>query len=160
LKTTTELAPIDYHDPRLPDRFWAKVCPCPVTGCWLWSANTVGEGYGAFRIGSKTDGSRRSVRAHVLAYTVLSGPVVFELDHACRQKACCNPEHLEDVPHRENVMRGNSPLAEQARRTRCKRGDHPLSGDNLIITPIGGRRCRTCTRTRQRAYARAKRAAA
>ena len=25
-----------FLDPRLPQRFWDKVQPCPMTGCWLW----------------------------------------------------------------------------------------------------------------------------
>ena len=37
---------MDYGDPRLPDRFWAKVYPEPNTGCWLWSGATTGNGYG------------------------------------------------------------------------------------------------------------------
>lgn len=40
---------VDYGDSRLPDRFWDKVFPEPMSGCWLWGAhvppvrNSVGQ---------------------------------------------------------------------------------------------------------------------
>lgn len=43
------------------------------------------------------------------------------------------------------------PAANQARQTHCKNG-HPLSGDNLRITPLGKRHCRECGRIYMKAY--------
>ena len=110
-------------DPRLPERFWAKVEPEPNTGCWLWTASLSSGGYGQFMIRP----SPKPERAHRLAYETLVGPIPegLELDHLCRVRSCCNPSHLEAVTHRENVLRGTSPYASAARKTHCDHG-HPL----------------------------------
>jgi hypothetical protein len=48
----------------------------------------------------------------VLAYRLLVDDYdpALDLDHSwdrgCRSKACCNPDHLEPVTHRENCLRG------------------------------------------------------
>lgn len=119
-------------------------------GCWLWTGANDG------RYGVKYDReAKRQVKTHRVNYEHLVGPIPegYEIDHLCREKLCCNPDHLEAVTHRENTLRGNGPSAQQARQTHCKNG-HPFSGDNLRITPTGVRRCRTCTREYKRFYYR------
>lgn len=88
---------------------------------------------------------------HRLAYSVLVGPIPdgLEIDHLCRNTYCMNPQHLEPVTHRVNMLRGRTAAAANARRTHCVRG-HPFEGDNLRITPIGKRRCHSCDLERQR----------
>jgi len=41
-------------------------------------------------------------------YEYFKGPVPdgLELDHLCRVRSCCNPDHLEPVTHKENIRRG------------------------------------------------------
>lgn len=143
---------------RLPQRFWDKVLVGSATGCWQWTANTW-NGYGKFSV----NGRLRS--AHVVAYTVLVGPVPEdrELDHLCHSRdlncmtqfcihrACCNPDHLQPVPHQVNMSRGI-----WAKKTHCPYG-HPYSGDNLMVAD-GRRRCRTCVREQSRRRWLAKRA--
>jgi hypothetical protein len=102
---------------------------------------------------------QRQVRAHKVAYTLHVGPVPkgLILDHLCVNPKCVNPFHLEPVTWGENVLRGNSPFAINARKTHCPK-DHPLSGDNLYIDPRGKRECRECRREsgrRQMAKAKA-----
>ncbi|MDP9192333.1 MAG: hypothetical protein M3P06_11600 [Acidobacteriota bacterium] len=65
-------------------------------------------------------------------------------------RACVRPDHLEVVTHKENNLRGHSFAARNARKTHCKHG-HPFEGDNLHLTPTGGRRCVTCMRRRSEA---------
>ncbi len=111
-------------------------------GCWLWTAHRDVVGYGRLRVGPT------SKPAHNLVYEVFVGavPEGLELDHLCRNRGCVNPEHLEPVTHRENVLRGASPIAAAAAQTHCLRG-HALSGDNVYIIPSSGsRQCRTCKR--------------
>ena len=117
-------------------RFWAKVNKTDT--CWLWTA-AAPNGYGQIGAGGKT------LRAHRVAYEMLVGPIPegLQLDHLCRVTLCVNPNHLEPVTNRENVLRGESPLAKKARQTECLRG-HPLSGANLYTYPNGNRRCKIC----------------
>lgn len=72
-------------------------------GCWLWRAKRNRSGYGYF----KTPGSRVPTYTHIYIYKMLRGPypVGLELDHRCRVRRCCNPDHLEPVTHAENVRR-------------------------------------------------------
>ena len=110
----------------LPERFESKFIPEPNTGCWLWIAGIAGGGYGSYWNGTK------KVSAHRFSYEQTRGPIPqgLEIDHLCRQRLCVNPEHLEAVTHRENVLRGDGWTAHQARQTHCHRG-HPLTPDNL-----------------------------
>lgn len=135
-----------YGDPRLPARFWDKV-RVELTGCWTWQAYVTASGYGQFY---PTKNQPR--RAHRVAYEVLVGPIPdgLQLDHLCRVRACCNPEHLEPVTHRVNTLRGVGFAARHAAATECPKG-HPYSGSNLRIRPSGRRACRECERIRVRA---------
>jgi DNA (cytosine-5)-methyltransferase 1 len=50
------------------------------------------------------------VRAHRFAFMDQVGkiPDGLQLDHQCRNPACCNPAHLETVTPKENTQRGNA----------------------------------------------------
>jgi hypothetical protein len=114
-------------------RFWAKVEK--TDGCWLWTGALDGNGYGQITSGRRGSGH---LPAHRVAYEFLVGPIPdgMELDHVwergCRSTACVNPAHLEPVTHRENVLRGNSPMAQQARQTHCKHG-HEFTAENTAF---------------------------
>lgn len=71
------------------------------------------------------------------------------IDHLCRNRACVNPVHLEQVTMKINNLRGNSMSIINMRKTDCNKG-HPLSGENLRIENGGGRRCKTCELDRKR----------
>ncbi len=111
-------------------------------GCWIWTGAFGGSkgNYGVLVL------ARSNRYAHRVMYELLVGKILrgLTLDHLCRRPRCVNPDHLEAVTHRENVLRGESPPANQARRTHCIRG-HALEGDNLRIYR-GARRCRACAR--------------
>lgn len=137
------------NDPRLPDRFWAKVSPSP-TGCWLWTSSCDSSGYGSFSL------DRRTYGAHRLSYLTLRGPIPegLQIDHLCRVTRCVNPDHLEPVTDLENKRR------RFAIYTHCRNG-HEYTDANTYHRPSGRRDCRQCIRERvwqYRARARAKRA--
>lgn len=141
---------VNFGDVRLPDRFWSKVAPCPISGCWLWIAHLSDGGYGFFSIRPLTR------RAHRIAFEALVGeiPAGLELDHLCRVRCCVNPAHLEPVSHLENMRRGCQAGVE---RTHCLHG-HPFDGDNLIVNSRGERCCRICVNARSRRYGARQRA--
>lgn len=141
--------------PAYVERFWMKVDlngPPPPdpwvpieTGCWLWT-RPLNRGQGRFWDGS------HNILAHRYAYTLIVGPIPDDLtiDHLCRVTYCVNPEHLEPVPKGVNTLRSNAESAQNARLTTCKKGLHPLSGDNLIRGSKGERLCRECNREKHR----------
>lgn len=136
-------------EPTTEARFWAKV---DASGdCWMWTAGQSSTGYGGFRFEDRWQG------AHRVAYTLLVGPIPegYELDHLCRVRRCVNPDHLEPVLHRENVVRGLGPVHQRAKTT-CKRG-HPFDAANTYQRD--GRTHRDC-RARDSLRKREARAAA
>lgn len=84
----------------------------------------------------------RKVLAHRLMYEDWFGPVPngLELDHLCRNRACCNPLHLEAVTHCINWLRGEAPSATTTRTNTCKWG-HSLDDAYTYGTH---RCCRPC----------------
>jgi len=65
--------------------------------------------------------ARQHFYAHRLAYERARGPIPdgLVIDHLCRNRWCCNPDHLEAVTNEENILRGFSPPAQNARKARC-----------------------------------------
>lgn len=85
------------------------------------------------------------VAAHIWAREFLVGEREpgLDLDHLCRNRACCNPDHLEPVTRYVNLLRG---AQGHARKTECKRG-HALTEDNVYR--YGSKRvCKTCVAIR------------
>jgi len=113
-------------------------------GCWLPRRVATQTGYvmvwdhGRFRL------------THRVMYEGLVGPIPdgMTLDHLCRNRACCNPEHLEPTTIRENTLRGEAASAINARKTHCLRG-HAFDSANTYVWR-GHRQCRACNAMRAR----------
>lgn len=122
----------------------------PDTGCWIWIGPPDSHGYGYVKM---PDDYRKPAHRHV--YETLVGPVDdgLVLDHLCRNRICVNPEHLEPVTHRENVLRGVGASARNAAKTHCVHG-HPYTPENTYINFRGSRECRICRATRAARYAK------
>lgn len=120
-------------------RFEAKV-DRQEGGCWVWVGALNNGGYGRFRV------DNREVLAHRWSYEHFVGeiPDGLHIDHLCRTTACVNPEHLEPVTHRENVLRGIA--GERMRTGVCGRG-HDLTDPEVgYTTAKGALGCRACNR--------------
>jgi len=125
------------------ERFWSSVLA--VENCWEWLGSRDGWGYGAFF----ADG--RYIGAHRYAYQLRRGdiPKGLTLDHLCRNKGCVNPDHLEPVTLRENVLRSENSASVNAKKVVCIHGH----SDWLPRPSPPGRvwrYCRTCGNNRQR----------
>lgn len=123
-------------------RFWAKV---DKTGhCWIWQAAPSSSGYGTFKVHGRTE------QAHRFAYELLVDQIPFGLtiDHICRVRMCVNPDHMEVVTLRENLMRGNSPSSVHARKETCPNG-HLY---NRTDPNSGARLCQPCRTEYMRSY--------
>lgn len=145
--------------PTRSERFWSKVDRSGgPDACWPFLGSTNATGYGVFH----TPTSRK---AHRYAYALENGsPASGDVDHTCHNSSgctkvndcphrrCCNPRHLEDVTHAENVRRGNATAPTNiygpAVQTHCKWG-HEFTADNTRLDRNGYRYCRACAREHQ-----------
>lgn len=138
--------------PEQESRFWVKVDK--TNACWYWTGAKNNRGYGNVRIASKY------LLAHRVSYAIAYGiPDDMNVLHKCDNPACVRPNHLFLGTHQDNmddmVAKGRAkagpiPRANAA-KTHCKR-DHPLSGDNLYVTPKGERQCRICRKEADNRY--------
>lgn len=130
-------------------------------GCWLWQGHITNAGYGRM---SWKRGDLMTRGAHRIALEAIGEAVPTDLvvDHLCRQRNCVNPDHLEVVTGRENVMRSDIAVGSiNARKTHCVNG-HPYSEENTYtytfrpeVRKATMRRCRTCyDASRRRTLAR------
>ena len=89
--------------------YWSRVDF--TESCWLWTGAKTAEGYGEIKI------DRRMHYTHRWAYEFCVGPIPegLTIDHLCRVRHCMNPDHLEVVTRKENILRGESPAAQHER---------------------------------------------
>lgn len=121
-------------------------------GCWEWTGPmNRSTGYGSCY--SVEDGLKLTHRA---AYEALVGPIPdgMEVDHLCRNRACCNPAHLEPVTHGVNMRRVF------LSRPTCRSGRHLMVDGNVFFRASRRRapsRCCVACYTESQRRARANR---
>lgn len=113
--------------------------------CLVWTGWRRGtNGYG----GIKHKG--RDWYVHRLVYELRVGPIPsgLHIDHLCRNKLCCNPDHLEAVTQGENNRR----MHDAVRKPHCPKG-HLFTPENTRINSVSGARmCRQCGLEAQRRW--------
>lgn len=122
----------------------------PITQCWNWIKGKTSCGYGALYI------NKKQISSHRLSYFLYKGkiPKRLEIDHLCRNRACCNPNHLEAVTRRINLLRGETLPARNASVTHCPKG-HRYTKTNLVKNRPN-RVCKQCNRLRSKLYYKTK----
>lgn len=117
--------------------------------CWLWLGKPASTGYGQIGYGAR---KTRIVRnPHRVIYELLVGdiPEGLQLDHLCRNRLCVNPNHLEPVTQKENLLRGDTIPAKNKAKTHCIRG-HEFTEENTYRYGSNQRRCKTCVNVRKK----------
>lgn len=127
------------------DRFMSHVEK--TEACWNWTGS-ISLGYGKF--GVNENGKWKSVWTHRFSYEMFKGPIPenLHIDHLCRNRKCVNPDHLEAVTQKINLLRGVGSPAVNAVKTHCKWG-HEFTDDN-IYKDTNGKGCLTCKRRRKK----------
>lgn len=116
--------------------------------CILWQGPRTTSRPGL--VYGRTSVNGRRLYAHRVAYEQVHGPIPAGLviDHLCRNTLCVRVSHLEAVPNRTNVLRGEGPFQAKARATECQRG-HPFDAANTRVRKDGTRECRACHNARR-----------
>lgn len=127
------------HHATLWSRFQASVVRGP--NCWTLVDGRMQIGYRSIW----NPEMRHLTYGHRASWLLHRGPLThgLEIDHLCKNKACVNPEHLEEVSHATNSRR-HLGWTEAA----CSAG-HAMSGDNVYLWR-GKRSCKTCNEERRR----------
>lgn len=111
-----------------------------ISGCWL-QLNYAPNNTGYFYI--SINGERRSI--HALSFKLFNGylpELPLQIDHVCGDKRCWNPDHLEAVSARENVLRARGGM-----NNVCKNGHNLGLPENVYEYIYEGkikRRCLPC----------------
>lgn len=115
--------------------------------CWLHAGSINSDGYGIVFYDGK------QLRAHRVMYESEVGliPDGLHIDHLCRTRVCINPGHMEVVENVTNIMRGEAPSAQNARKTHCSKG-HPFDEVNTMYRKNGWRICIECKKEWWQSY--------
>ena len=78
-------------------------CIVEPNGCHVWPGAVSGFGYPVANI----NGRNTFTYLHRAVFTRAGGiiPPEYEVDHACSNKRCLNPLHLQTLTHAENISR-------------------------------------------------------
>lgn len=120
-----------------------RIEPEPNTGCWLWARALRPDGYA--RTTQQIADGRKGVYVHRAAWETVNGPIPVGMmvDHICRVRSCCNPDHLRVVTPRINAIENSIGFAARhAAKLACGRCGGPL----VYVERVRQRLCPACQR--------------
>ena len=85
------------NEQRMSERFWSKVSVVEDSRCWIWNGASDGNGYGQFRTNGQT------IRAPRVAFFLRHSRWPRNACHQCDNPKCCNPGHIYDGTHADNM---------------------------------------------------------
>lgn len=107
-------------------RFWSYVDKTPGQGpqgeCWEWQGSRVPDGYGQFWLNGSMVGAHRAA----LLVTLGSLTEGLEVLHSCDNRPCCNPAHLSEGTHQDNL--GDAATKGRMAGTRGRTGEKSTMG--------------------------------
>lgn len=126
-----EAKPHPSRNATIEERLKAHYKVNPENGCWEktgWGT----KAYGRISINSVDE------YMHIVSYKLYKGeiPEGFDVDHLCHNMTCCNPEHLDAVPRRVNLMRGNNSII--ARNTKISHPECICDDIKTTVCPFHG----------------------
>lgn len=137
----------------LADRFWRRVEPEPMSGCFLWLGYRNHRGYGLMW---DTNEMRFATR---VAWKLHFGEIPNGLSvlHRCDLTSCVRPEHLFLGTHTDNMRdaaaKGRLAAQKEGPRLVCAAGLHAMTPFNVYIHPTRGKRsCKACQVQRGREW--------
>lgn len=129
-------------------RLFRRIVVDTVTGCWNWIGNKIPKGYGTCTFRGRHE------YVHRVLFAERNGPLprgrkataLAQIDHVCKNTSCCNPDHMELVTRRENILRSGGFAGVNFNKTHCIRG-HLLPERQ----PGKYRQCKQCKKITDRA---------
>jgi hypothetical protein len=132
------------------DKFLSKVnIPLFGNGCWIWTGALAIGGYGRFQ------SYKERHLTHRISYFIFKGKLDTSLviDHTCRNRLCCNPDHLRQVDIKTNTLENSiGPASINKAKEFCDNG-HEYNEKNTLFDPKKTRRyCRLCKKEANRKF--------
>lgn len=88
--------------------FWKHVKKGKKSECWPWQGIHESTGYGVYRIrvGPRRENKMLHFRVHRLAWALTNGEPLLDhcILHICNEPKCCNPSHMIQGTHQENML--------------------------------------------------------
>lgn len=130
------------------DRFLNNIEKIPFTTCWIYTGTILKE-YGQISFYCKDENKYRQKAAHRVSYEYFKEPIPEDLviDHLCKVKCCVNPDHLEPVTDKINILRGNGIASQNSKRLNCSNCNSEFTVDKK-----GMRRCDKCVDRRRKEW--------